>query len=79
MNTFTLSAPLRVYGRGKYILSSVMEINGTKKYLTSAEKKRECQNKESQETCLARQYLASGIEKCSCVPYKLRNYSKQVT
>ena len=72
-NTVPLfSAPLRVYGSGKYSLTSIKEIDGTEQYLIFAEKEGKCQNKESQESCLAREYLREGLEQCSCIPYKLR-------
>ena len=71
-------APLKVYGSGKYTLSDVMEIDGTAKYLKVAEETGKCQNQETQEYCLAKEYLAKGMEQCSCTPYKLRNYAKKV-
>ena len=71
------SAPLIRYGGGEYSLSDVMKIEGTEEYLKSAEKDGTCQNVESQENCLAREYLTQGLEQCSCIPYMLRNYSIQ--
>ena len=71
-------APHKVYGPGKYILTSIMEIDGTQKYVEIAEKAQQCQNKETKENCLARNYLKQGLEQCSCVPYMLRNYSNTV-
>ena len=67
-----------MFGGGSYTLSSVMEIEGTEEYLKRAEKSRDCQNKEAQEECLAREYSDQGLRQCSCVPYKLRNYSNMV-
>ena len=56
-----------------------MEIDGTTKYLKVAEETGICQNQETQEDCLAKEYLAKGLEQCSCIPYKLRNYAKKVS
>ena len=68
-----------MYGSGPYSLSSVMEIDGTTEYLRVAEELGKCQNKESQEDCQTREYLTQGIQQCNCIPYKLRNYSKDVS
>ena len=73
-----LSAPLRVFGGGTYTLSSVKAIDGTEEYMKLAEKSGQCQNKEAQESCLTRAYFSQGMKQCSCVPYLLRNYSKEV-
>ena len=70
-------APLKLYGGGEYTLSVVSKIEGTEEYLKSAEKDGKCQNGETQENCQAREYLTQGLEQCSCVPYRLRNYAKQ--
>ena len=72
------TGPLKMYGEGIYKLSDVKEINGTKKYYQAAQKDGKCQE-ESYESCLARHYLAKGMEKCSCIPYKLRNYTNNVS
>ena len=66
-----------MFGEGAYSLSSVMEIEGTEEYVHIAENTGQCQNKESEEQCLSREYLFQGLEECSCTPYKLRNYSQQ--
>ena len=76
--TQKISAPLRVFGGGTYTLSAVKAIDGTAQYIRLAEKSGHCQNKETQENCQTREYLFQGLEKCSCVPYILRNYSKEV-
>ena len=67
-----------MFGSGRYTLSDVMEIDGTEEYLKVAEETGICQNQESQESCLAKEYLAKGLEQCSCTPYKLRDYAKNV-
>ena len=77
--TQKISAPLRVFGGGTYTLSAVKAIDGTEQYIRHAEKTGQCQNKETQENCHTREYLSQGLEQCSCVPFVLRNYSKQVT
>ena len=76
--TKKISAPLRVFGGGTYTLSAVKAIDGTAQYIRLAEKSGHCQNKETQENCQTREYLSQGLEQCSCVPYILRNYSKEV-
>ena len=72
-------APLQLYGGGNCIFYDVMKIEGTEEYLKSAQNDGKCQNKETQENCLAREYLTKGLEQCSCIPYRLRNYSKQAS
>ena len=67
-----------MYGQGIYTLSSVMYIDGTEEYIKIAEENGKCQNKESQESCLAREYLTKGLKQCSCIPFNFRNYLKQV-
>ena len=66
-----------MFGGGAYSISSVNEIEGTEEYIHIAENSGQCQNKESEEQCLTREYLSQGLEECSCTPYKLRNYSQE--
>ena len=76
--SFLFLAPLKVFGNRRYILSDVMEIDGPAKYLKAAEETGICLNQETEESCLAKEYLAKGLEQCSCTPYKLRNHTKKV-
>ena len=40
------------------------------------EKTKNCQNVEAFEDCTTRKYLEKLDHECSCVPYKLRNFSE---
>ena len=77
-DTAIFSAPLVLYGEGSYSLSSVKVIDGTDDYIYMAEKGGQCQDKESYQACLSREYLRQGLDQCSCTPYKFRNYAKGV-
>ena len=67
-----------MYGSGIYRVSAVKEIDGTEEYLDKATKNGECQQKGSYEDCLSKDYLTQGMGQCNCIPYKLRNYAKEV-
>ena len=75
---FFFPAPLTVYGSGRYSISDVKEIDGTEEYLEIATRSGECQQKESYEDCLAKDYLTLGLDQCKCIPYRLRNYATKV-
>ena len=79
LKSSSFSAPLKAFGEGDFKLSVVKEIDGTDSYMKSSEKAGNCQNKESQENCFAREYLNKGLETCKCVLFKLRNFSKTVS
>ena len=70
-------APLTVYGRGSYALSSVKEVTGTEEYLKKAERGGQCQNKETILECRERQFQ-QGVTQCGCVPFNLRNFAAKV-
>ena len=70
--------PLRLYGGGEYELTIVKENNVTDEFLELEEDVRECQDKEPVVDCAATEYLESGRKECECVPYHLRNYSRNV-
>ena len=44
-----------------------------------AERAGKCQNKETKENCLAREYITQGVDQCACLPYKLRNITYHST
>ena len=71
-------APLSVYGRGSYALSSVKEVEGTEEYLKMAERSGQCQNKETHQECGARHFQQL-VQQCGCVPFNLRNFASQVS
>ena len=71
-----LVAPQYLYGEGTYALSSLKEIKVTDDFHQMDEKTKNCQNVEAFEDCTTRKYLEKLDHECSCVPYKLRNFSE---
>ena len=75
--TIFLIAPLELHGEGNYALNVVKEIKITDDFLSLDVKTKKCQNKESVRDCSTRKYLKKLEENCNCVPYKLRNFTKE--
>ena len=82
MNQFVMhlfiKEPHKLFGGGSYALSSVKQIDGTDAFLKYAETTRICQNKETVEECVAKDFLLEGLARCNCTLYRLRNYTRQV-
>ena len=57
-----------------------MKIIGTESYIDLAKPERRgmCQNIQSFQDCLMKDYLERGLEACKCIPLYLRNFDKQV-
>ena len=72
------TAPIQVYGEGNYAISVVKEIKVTYEYLGMDENVRNCQSIEPFENCTTRQYLESVQRECNCIPYGLRDFSKDI-
>ena len=70
------SAPLELSGEGTYAITAVKEIKVTEDFLGQDEKTKKCQDKVSFEDCITEQYLDKLVELCKCVPYRLRNFTK---
>ena len=68
-----------LYGEGNFVLTDVKEIDGTDNFLELDEDDKQCQGRETFQECQAREYIKTGLEKCKCTPYKMRNYSKTVS
>ena len=66
-----------LYGEGQYALSNVKQIDATEAFLSLDEKTRGCQNEVTLEDCWMKIYLKDGMDRCKCIPYSLKNYSKQ--
>ena len=64
-------------GEGTYALSAVKHIVATDDFLGMNRETRKCQNEESYEDCITNQYLQTIELECNCVPYKLRDFSKE--
>ena len=70
--------PLSLFGEGNYALTDVKEIVGTEAFLSLDEGIKLCQDFETYQDCMTKEYIKNGVEKCSCTPYELRNFSKTV-
>ena len=57
-------------------MSSVKQIRVTKDFLRLDDDVKNCNSRESLEECQTRKYLEELDDKCSCVPYRLRDYNK---
>ena len=65
-------------GEGNYALTSVKEIDGTEAFLSLDDDIKLCQNEETLADCSTKDFMKRNLDLCKCVPYKLRNFSKQV-
>jgi hypothetical protein len=65
-------------GEGNYALTSVKEIDGTEAFLALDNDIKVCQNEETLADCSTKKLIKTSLDLCKCVPYKLRNCSKQV-
>ena len=64
-------------GEGNYALYAVKETKVTDDFLGMDETIRRCQNVEKYEDCTTRKYLTELENDCHCVPYGLRNFTKE--
>ena len=69
--SFCILAPLPLKWNKDYNLKVVKVIEVTKEFLNLDETVRDCQNKESEEECLTRNYMDSLLEQCKGLPLKL--------
>ena len=70
------SEALKLTGEGSYALTSVKEIQATEEFLGLDIETRKCQTEEIFEDCTTRKYLDQLEQKCGCVPYNIRNFTK---
>ena len=70
--------PSIMYGEGEMAIGTVKEMIVTDDYLGLHENVRGCQNIEPFENCTTRQYLESVQRECNCIPYGLRDFSKDI-
>ena len=73
---FSVVAPLKLYGEGKYALSAVKQIKVTEEFMKLDDEIKNCNNRQSYEECATKAYLEHLKQECKCVPYELRNYSR---
>ena len=71
--------PIKLKGGGDYSLTNVKEVDGTDGFLKLDDSIKLCQDREYIEDCLAREYLKHVLTQCSCIPYQLRQFSKEVS
>ena len=59
-------------------MTAFTEIKAKESFHNLHENVKNCQNKETLLECKTRNYLKTGLDRCKCVPYTLRNYSNMV-
>ena len=59
------------FGVGRYLLNSVKQIIGTKKYIELAPGKKVCQTEQSVSECFEKRFSKSIIPLCGCKPFEL--------
>ena len=64
-------------GEGVYSLSSIKEVSVTDSFLSYDESVRGCQNKGTLQQCQTKAFMNIINQDCKCMPYHLRNISKQ--
>ena len=67
-----------MFGAGTYHISSVKKVDGTESYFALAEETGLCQNKKQVEYNLKKDVLKQGLTICKCIPYKLKEFRKEV-
>ena len=67
-----ISEPLKLTGEGEYNLNALKEIKVTDSYLNFDQNIRKCQNNDPILNCTTKHYTKSLLEKCGCVPSKLK-------
>ena len=63
------------YGEGNFKLGDIKMVETTEDYYSLDEETRGCQAGSRFEDCITEKYLETLIEKCSCLPYSLHNYT----
>ena len=70
--------PLSLYGEGNYALTDVKDVDVTDAFLGLNHRIKLCQNEETYQECMKKEYIKKGLELCGCTPFKLRDYTKKV-
>ena len=63
---------MKFIGDGEYNVNVVKEVEVTESYLGLDQKVRGCQKAESFHNCTTKHYFDSLLEKCACLPFKIR-------
>ena len=74
----TPTEPVKLIGEGLYNLNVVKEIKVSTSYLGLDEKITGCRNEEPIETCTTRKYTESLLEQCGCLPFSIKEASRNV-
>ena len=53
-------------------------MDGAEEFLSLADEVKGCQNKQTLVECKEEDYLKKGSNKCHCVPFHLRSFSREV-
>ena len=70
--------PVRFYGEGQYNLHSLKEIIVTDSFMGLERDARNCQDMETYNDCITRQYIEKIRNKCDCIPLSLNNITAKV-
>ena len=63
---------MKFIGDGEYNVNVMKEVEVTESYLGLDQKVRGCQKEESFHNCTTNHYFDSLLEKCACLPFKIR-------
>ena len=74
--SFTCLDPVKFVGEGQYNLHSLKEVTVTDSFMGLKRDAKNCQNIETYDDCITRQYNAKILQECSCLPLSLRSLEK---
>ena len=66
---------MKHFGEGNYELGNIQEVKTTEDFRSQNIKIRECQTESTWEDCVTKRYRKLLIDRCSCLPFNLQNYS----
>ena len=67
--------PVKQFGEGNYELGNIQMVETTEDFKTMRPSVRECQTETTFEDCVTQRYLELLMERCSCLPFNLQNFS----
>ena len=77
-NINVLLEPVEQFGEGNYELGNIQEVKTTEDFRSQNIKIRGCQTESTWEDCVTKRYRKLLIDKCSCLPFNLQNYSSNI-
>ena len=64
----SLLDPVTLYGEGEYNLNALKEILVTESFLGLSQEAKDCQNTETFNDCVTKNYLEQMRQECECLP-----------